>query len=130
VEQSYPSPAFADMLVAELSREREVATQAAASAAEEAEAALATCEKQLDRLLDMRLSEQINEQEYVSKKHALVNQKAELRGKIEAFDSNQRNRLDRPFASYWRLNMGQNCSLKESPTKNAIFSKNRFEPEN
>ena len=55
---------------------------------------LATCEKQIDLLLDMRLNEQINEPEYVSKKHILVNQKAELKGKLEAFEHNRTNRFE------------------------------------
>ena len=55
---------------------------------------LATCEKQIDLLLDMRLNEQISETEYVSKKHVLVNQKAELRGKLEAFERNRQNRFE------------------------------------
>jgi hypothetical protein len=53
-----------------------------------------TCEKQTDLLLDMRLNEQISEQEYISKKCVLVNQKAELRGKLEAFEQNRQNRFE------------------------------------
>ena len=53
-----------------------------------------TCEKQKDLLLDMRLNEQIGETEDVSKKHVLVNQKAELRGKLEAFERNRQNRFE------------------------------------
>jgi hypothetical protein len=53
-----------------------------------------TCQKQLDLLLDMRLNEQISQTEYVSKKHALVNRKAELRGKLEQFERNRTNRFE------------------------------------
>ena len=42
----------------------------------------------------MRLNEQISEPEYVSKKYILVNQKAELRGKLEAFEHNRKNRFE------------------------------------
>ena len=42
----------------------------------------------------MRLNEQISEPEYVSKKHVLVNRKAELRGKLEAFERNRQNRFE------------------------------------
>ena len=42
----------------------------------------------------MRLNEQISEPEYLSKKSILVNRKADLRGKIAAFEQNQRNRLE------------------------------------
>jgi hypothetical protein len=55
---------------------------------------LGACDKQIDLLLDMRLNEQISEPEYVSKKHILVNRKADLRGKIAAFEQNQQNRLE------------------------------------
>ena len=36
----------------------------------------------------------IGEPEYVSKKHILVNQKAELKGKLEAFEHNRQNRFE------------------------------------
>jgi hypothetical protein len=55
---------------------------------------IATCEKQTDLLLDMRLNEQISEPEYISKKCVLVNQKAELKGKLEAFERNRQNRFE------------------------------------
>jgi hypothetical protein len=42
----------------------------------------------------MRLNEQISEPEYISKKCVLVNQKAELKGKLEAFDRNRQNRFE------------------------------------
>jgi superfamily II helicase len=51
-------------------------------------------QKQTDLLLDMRLNEQISEPEYVSKKHVLVNRKAELKGKLEAFEQNRKNRFE------------------------------------
>ena len=42
----------------------------------------------------MRLNEQISEPEYISKKCVLVNQKAELKGKLEAFERNRQNRFE------------------------------------
>jgi hypothetical protein len=39
----------------------------------------------------MRFNEQIAEAEYISKKCALVNQKAELKGKLEAFEHKRQN---------------------------------------
>ena len=51
-------------------------------------------EKQIDLLLDMRLNEQIDKSEYVLKKHTLLNRKAELRGKLEAFEHNRLNRFE------------------------------------
>jgi site-specific DNA recombinase len=86
--------AIADAMVAELEKERETSAQAQEVAFASTKAALAACEKQIDLLLDMRLSEQIGEPEYVSKKHILVNRKAELRGKLESFEANRRNRFE------------------------------------
>ena|SRR5208283_1385118 len=86
--------AIADTMVAELEKEREASAQAEAAAIAATKAAIATCEAQIDRLLDMRLSEQVSESEYVSKKHILVNRKAELRGKLESFEHNRRNRFE------------------------------------
>ena len=86
--------AIADAMLAELKKEREASAHAEEVATAATKAALAVCEKQIDLLLDMRLSEQIGEPEYVSKKHSLVNRKAELRGKLEAFEHNRRNRFE------------------------------------
>ena len=62
---------------------------------------LATCDKQIDLLLDMRLNEQISEPEYVSKKYVLLNRKAELRGTLEAFEhTTARNGSNRPSSSF------------------------------
>ena len=55
---------------------------------------LAADEKQIDLLLDMRLSEQISETEYTSTKHHLVNSQGELKGKLEAFQRNHTNRFE------------------------------------
>ena len=63
------------------------------------QADLAACGRQADRLLDMRLGDQITEQEYLAKKHALVNRKAELKGKLEAFKRNRKNRFEPVIAS-------------------------------
>ena len=46
------------------------------------------------RLNQRFLNEQINEQEYVSKKHGLLNHKAELKGRMEAFERNRANRFE------------------------------------
>lgn len=74
--------AIAGAMVAELEKEHQASAQAEGVAIAATKAALAACEKQIDLLLDMRLSEQIGGPEYVSKKHSLVNRKAELRGKL------------------------------------------------
>ena len=65
--------ALADKMIRQLEKEREAAAKGQENAIAQLQADLATCEKRLDLLLDMRLSEQISETEYVSKKHVLVN---------------------------------------------------------
>ena len=85
---------IADEIAAELTKESVAASEAAKTTPAATKAALTACEKQLDMLLEMRLSEQIGEQEYVSKKHVLHNRKAELRGKLEGFEANRRNRFE------------------------------------
>lgn len=42
----------------------------------------------------MRLNEQISETEYISKNCVLVDRKAELKGQLEAFEHNRRNRFE------------------------------------
>ena len=86
--------AIADLMAAELEKERAASAQAEETAAAATKAAIAACERQIDLLLDLRLSEQVSEAEYVQRKHLLVNRKAELRGKLESFGENRRNRFE------------------------------------
>jgi hypothetical protein len=94
IERVALEAAIADQMINELKRDREAAAKAQEAGIAQCNAELATCEKQIDLLLDMRLDEQISEPEYVSKKHILVNWKAELRGKLEAFERNRANRFE------------------------------------
>jgi hypothetical protein len=59
--------AIADKIIAALESEREEAAHNQQAAIERLRADLTECEKKADRLLDMRLNEQISETEYVSK---------------------------------------------------------------
>ena len=90
--------AIADKIVRELENDREASAKAQEAAIARVRDDLTTCEKQTDLLLDMRLNEQISENEYISKKCALVNQKAELKGKLEAFEQNRKNRFEPAIA--------------------------------
>jgi hypothetical protein len=94
IERVTLEAALADQMVRELEQERETASRGQEAAVERCKAELAACEEQIDLLLDMRLSRQISEPEYVSKKHILVNQKAELKGKLEAYERNRANRFE------------------------------------
>ena len=90
--------AIADNIVRQFEKGREASAKAQEAAVARLKAEMTTCEKQLDLLLDMRLNEQISENEYISKKCLLVNQKAELRGKLEAFEQNRLNRFEPAIA--------------------------------
>jgi hypothetical protein len=90
--------ALADWMVSELENTREETARAEAAAIEKTTEEIGQIEKKIDILLDMRLSEQIGEQEYVSKKHVLLNRKAELKGVLEAFRDNRRNRFEPAIA--------------------------------
>jgi DNA invertase Pin-like site-specific DNA recombinase len=85
---------IADAMLAQLEKERIQSAKDEAASISATKATLAAFEKQLDLLLDLRLSEQVSEPEYVSKKHTLVNRKAELRGKLDAFEANRLNRFE------------------------------------
>ena len=85
---------IADKVVRELEGEREAAATKQQATIAQLTAEVAKCEKQMDLLLDMRLNEQIAEGEYVSKKHILVNRKAELRGQVETVEQNRKNRFE------------------------------------
>ncbi len=84
----------ADKIVRQLEKNRQASANGQKAAVERLMAELATCEKQTDMLLDLRLNEQVSEAEYVAKKCALVNHKAELKGKLEAFEANRQNRFE------------------------------------
>ena len=85
---------IAETMLGDLETSR-VSSQGAQEAAVRAlQTDLAKCEKQIDLLLDLRLSEAVGEAEYVSKKATLINRKAELRGKLESFAQNSRNRFE------------------------------------
>lgn len=86
-------------------------------------AALTTCERRIDLLLDMRLSEQLSEPEYVSKKHTLVNQKAELRGKLEAFDANRKNRFEPAIQFVLEAKYGEKLVAEGNPEQKRDFLK-------
>ena len=86
--------AIADKMIHALENERVLTAKGQETAINQLKTELTACEKQIDLLLDMRLNEQISEPEYVSKKHTLVNRKAELRGKLEAFEHNRTNRFE------------------------------------
>jgi site-specific DNA recombinase len=94
IERVALEAAIADKMIRQLEKEREATAKGQEAAITRLKADLATCEKQIDLLLDMRLNEQISEPEYVSRKHILVNRKAELRGKLEAFEHNRQNRFE------------------------------------
>jgi len=86
--------AIADKIVRQLEKEREATAKGQEAAIARLKTDITTCEKQIDLLLNMRLNEQISEPEYISKKCVLVNQKAELKGKLEAFEHNRTNRFE------------------------------------
>jgi len=94
IERVALEAAIADKIIHQLEKEREATAKGQEAAIARLKADVATCEKQIDLLLDMRLNEQISEPEYVSKKYILVNQKAELKGKLEAFEHNRQNRFE------------------------------------
>jgi site-specific DNA recombinase len=94
IERVALKTAIADKIVRRLEKEREATAKGQEAAITRLKADVTTCEKQTDLLLDMRLNEQISEPEYISKKCVLVNQKAELKGKLEAFEHNRQNRFE------------------------------------
>ena len=114
----------ADWLVGELEQERstEAATNAAAIA--RITALVAECDRKLDLLLDMRLDGQINEPEYLSKKHVLINEKAELKGKLVAFEHNRRNRLEPAIAFINEAKQATFFLTDGNPDKSRDFLRN------
>ena len=94
IERVALETAIADKIVRQLEKDSQATAKGQEAAIARTRADLTTCEKQTDLLLDMRLNEQISETEYISKKCVLVNQKAELKGKLEAFEHNRQNRFE------------------------------------
>jgi hypothetical protein len=71
----------------------------------------------------MRFNDQINEPEYVSKKLILVNQKAELKGKVEAFEHNRMNRFEPAIAFVKEAKRATLLLAEKNPEKNRDFPK-------
>ena len=115
--------AIADAMAAELESERAASAHAEAATIEATKVALAVCEKQIDLLLDLRLSEQVSEAEYVSKKCGLVNRKAELRGKLEAFGENRRNRFEPAIQFVLEAKHGAKLLVEGNPDEKRDFLK-------
>ena len=90
--------AIADKMLRALEKDCAAAAKGQKAAIARLNAGVATCEKQIAKLLDMCLDEEVNKSEYVSKKYILVNQKAELKGKLEAFERNRTNRFEPAIA--------------------------------
>jgi len=114
---------IADAMLAEFKKERAQSANAEAAAIAATKAALTVCEKQIDLLLDLRLSEQVGEAEYVSKKHTLVNRKAELRGKMESFEANRLNRFEPAMRFGLEAKHAANLLAEGNHEKNRDFLK-------
>jgi len=110
-------------MVSELEQERAAAAESQAAAVAKLKADLAACDKRVDLLLDMRLSEQIGESEYVSKKHTLINRKAEIRGKLEAFASNRLNRFEPAIRFVLEAKHGAKLLAEGNPEQKRDFLK-------
>jgi len=106
IERVALESAIADKIVRQLEKDREASAKAQEAAIARTKEELTTCENQIDLLLDMRLNEQISETEYISKKYVLVNQKAELKGKLEAFERNRQNRFEPAIKFILEAKMG------------------------
>ncbi|HEY4246716.1 MAG TPA: recombinase family protein [Lacunisphaera sp.] len=115
--------AVADAMVVELEKERNLSLKATETATAATKIDIAACESKMDLLLDMRLSEQINEPEYVSKKHILVNRKAELRGKLESFEHNRQNRFEPAIRFVLEAKHGATLPIEGNPEKKRDFLK-------
>ena len=112
---------IADTIVRELHNERAESAKSQEAALAQLKADVANCERQIDLLLDMRLDEQIIEPEYVSKKHILVNRKAELRGKLEALEENRANRFEPAIQFVQEAKNATILLAERNPEKNRDF---------
>jgi site-specific DNA recombinase len=114
---------IADQMFTELEKERADTAKAEEAAIAVTKAAIAATDKQIDLLLDLRLSEQVSEPEYVSKKHILVNRKAELRGKLESFATNRHNRFEPAIQFVLEAKHASNLLSEGNPEQKRDFLK-------
>jgi site-specific DNA recombinase len=84
----------ADRVIATLETEAREQTEAGQGHLVRFRLDLTACEAKLDALLDMALNKAIAEEEYLPKKHILLNRKAELREKIAAAERQGTNRFE------------------------------------
>jgi site-specific DNA recombinase len=98
IERVALETAITDKMIRQLEKDCATAAKGQQAAIARLNTGVANCEKQIAKLLDMCLNEQVSEPEYLAKKQMLVNQKAELRGKLEAFERNRANRFEPAIA--------------------------------
>lgn len=90
---SLPS-AWADLMIAELEKERLQNAQADGSFAQKLKEQLREYEAKLDQLLDMSLNKVISQEEYAVKRQKILNQKIEASEKLSAFERKSRDRFE------------------------------------
>lgn len=128
IKQVALDTSLADKMISQLEKEREATAKREKAAITQLQADVVMCEKQIDLLLDMRLNEQISEPEYVSKKLILVNHKADLRAKLDAFEHNRKNRFEPVIQFVLEAKQATFLLSEGKPERKRDFlKKNRFE---
>jgi site-specific DNA recombinase len=113
-----------DLMLAELQNERVAWGEAKQAQATTLGVELAQSEKRLDTLLDLVLSEAIGQDEYASKKQALLNQKTKIKEKLATLEADTANRFE-PVEEFLKaLKQGAFLASQGSEEEKRDFLKN------
>ena len=97
-------------MVAELEKENQEKIRADFSFAQKLKSEIKQCEEKLDRLLDMHLEKIISQEEYLTKKQKILNQKIEKSEKLRDFEQNGNQWLEHTKTFILQANQVKNVA--------------------
>ena len=99
-------------MIAKLDEEKQEKNRTDFSFAQNLKNQTKDCEEKLDKLLDMRLSGTITQEEYAQKKQKILNQKIEISEKLRDFEKNEDRWLERAKIFIFEANEAKIVALQ------------------
>jgi DNA invertase Pin-like site-specific DNA recombinase len=117
------SSSWVDVCVQELEKERTQKKQAESSFTLKLRNELVEIEQKLDSLLDLQLSGALSQDEYISKKQKMLNQKIDISENLSASTQKSNNRFE-PLINFLKAtNQAEKIALQENPEQGRDFLK-------
>ena len=110
-------------MIIKLDKEKQEKIQADFSFAQNLKSQIKDCEEKLDKLLDGYLAGVISQEEYLTKKQKILNQKIEISEKLRDFEQNGNRWLERTKAFIFEINKAKIVALKGNLEEKRDFLK-------